>query len=99
MQTCPRPQMSEEHNEDMGEGNILECLSPGIELKTNIIRKANCVVSLGPEKVEVAEEEEGEEAEEEEEEGALRDAGAVDEDDDEEGEEEEAPAEGDGPAV
>lgn len=73
----------------MPEGNILECLSPGLELKTNIIRKAACVVSLGPEKTETppgedaAAVEEGEAGEASEEE--LRDAGASDEDSAEEG--------------
>lgn len=27
----------------------MKCLSPGLELKKNVIRKAVCVVSLGPE--------------------------------------------------
>lgn len=76
-------QVAEEHNEVMPEGNILECLSPGLELKTNIIRKAACVVSLGPEKIETlpdedAAAEEGKAGEAEEQE--LRDAGASEED-------------------
>ena len=79
--------MSEEHDPDMAAGNILQCLSPGLELKKNVIQKASCVVSLGPEKVaeeEVeadAEAEEAEEGEEGEEDaapsGTLRDAGAA----------------------
>lgn len=34
----------------MKEGLIIKCVSPGLELKKNVIRKAVCVVSLGPEK-------------------------------------------------
>lgn len=48
----------------MKEGMILKCISPGVELKKNVIQKAVCVVSLGPEKNEEgaqAEEGEGEE--------------------------------------
>ncbi|CAN0348730.1 unnamed protein product, partial [Hapterophycus canaliculatus] len=41
---------SEEHNPIMKEGLIMKCLSPGLELKKNVIRKAVVVVSLGPEK-------------------------------------------------
>ncbi|CAM9805592.1 unnamed protein product [Pylaiella littoralis] len=44
--------VSEEHNPIMKEGKIIKCVSPGVELKKNVIRKAACVVSLGPEKVE-----------------------------------------------
>ncbi|CAN0436403.1 unnamed protein product, partial [Ectocarpus fasciculatus] len=36
----------------MKEGLIIKCVSPGLELKKNVIRKAVCVVSLGPEKKE-----------------------------------------------
>ncbi|CAM9306797.1 unnamed protein product, partial [Laminaria digitata] len=80
--------MSEEHNPDIATGNILQCLSPGLELKKNVIKKASCVVSLGPEKVEVEEEEVEAGAEEAVEgegggedaapSGTLRDAGAAD---------------------
>lgn len=81
--------MSEEHNADMAAGNILQCLSPGLELKKNVIQKASCVVSLGPEKVEEEEvEPDAKEAVEGEGEGSgdgettapsgtLRDAGAA----------------------
>ena len=89
-------QVSEEHNEIMSAGRILECLSPGLELRTNIIRKAACVVSLGPEKTESPEEGSAEGGADEAK-GELRDAGAVGEGelDAEEGplEEKEAPAE------
>eukprot|EP00903_Cladosiphon_okamuranus_P016409 g15130.t1 len=43
---------SEEHNPIMKEGMIIKCISPGVELKKNVIRKAVVVVSLGPEKKE-----------------------------------------------
>lgn len=60
----------------MAAGNVLECLSPGVELKKNIITKATCKVSLGPEKVEEEEEEETPlETAGEEEPATLRDAG------------------------
>lgn len=81
--------MSEAHSNEIAVGNVMECLSPGLEINRSIIQRATCVVSLGPEKEEAKEEgnasaEEGEAA------GAdgerLKDA-AVDE-----GEEEEAPA-------
>lgn len=49
----------------MKEGMIIKCVSPGLELKKNVIRKATCVVSLGPEKA-VEEEKEEEEVEGEE---------------------------------
>lgn len=72
--------MSEQHDAVIPAGCILECLSPGLEVRKNIIRKADCVVSLGPEKVE--EEVKAEAAGETEEDaageaGALRDAGDV----------------------
>lgn len=61
----------------MAAGNVLECLSPGLELKKNIITKATCKLSLGPEKVEEEEEEEETPVETagEEEPATLRDAG------------------------
>lgn len=97
-------QMSEEHSEEVAEGNVLVCLTPGLELKKNIIKKAACVVSLGTEKTEEAEEEvsaegasadvEGEEA------GKLRDAGASAGPDDAAPEDEGMPtAEGEEPAA
>lgn len=49
-------QASEEHSPITKEGLILKCFSPGAELKKNVIRKAVCVVSLGPEKKEEEEE-------------------------------------------
>ncbi|CAM9981351.1 unnamed protein product [Ectocarpus sp. 6 AP-2014] len=52
---------SEEHNPVMKEGLIIKCVSPGLELKKNVIRKAVCVVSLGPEKKEEPKEEKEEE--------------------------------------
>lgn len=66
----------------MAAGNIIKCLTPGLELKKNVIQKASCVVSLGPEKVaedEVAEavEGEGEGEEDAAPSGTLRDAGAA----------------------
>ncbi|CBN77860.1 co-chaperone grpE family protein [Ectocarpus siliculosus] len=76
---------SEEHNPVMKEGLIIKCVSPGLELKKNVIRKAVCVVSLGPEKEEPEEETapaaaaavaaEGEAAAEAEEPPPMRDAG------------------------
>eukprot|EP00752_Nemacystus_decipiens_P008554 g7641.t1 len=91
---------SEEHSPIMEEGKILKCISPGVELKKNVIRKAVCVVSLGPEKQKQEEEENAEKgegggeapapaAEAAEEAGAGEPAGAAD---GEEGGEEEAEA-------
>ncbi|CAB1113352.1 unnamed protein product [Ectocarpus sp. CCAP 1310/34] len=53
---------SEEYNPVMKEGLIIKCVSPGLELKKNVIRKAVCVVSLGPEKKEEPKEEKEEAA-------------------------------------
>lgn len=43
--------MSEVHSDEIAKGCVVECLSPGLELGRNVIKKATCVVSLGPEKV------------------------------------------------
>ncbi|KAL3797113.1 hypothetical protein HJC23_000451 [Cyclotella cryptica] len=46
--------VGEEHSDEFSEGTVISLLKSGFEIQGNIVRAAECVGSLGPEKVEEA---------------------------------------------